>query len=189
MTQHPNAEELTHEQINQMARNALAPELNTINDRWIRIFTSRAILAAPGRYWIRPSGNAPGHHPDDEHGDWGNLIHVKRGIVVGRILLETRDYDVVYSDILTSGLTIHDLGKYNVDGKSASTVPNHPMLVREVLKDIEPCPLIAHILGIAETHMGKWGSAKPDDHLETLGHLADYIASRTTVHIPVELPF
>ena len=178
---------LTTEQLNEIAFRNLVKEIHLIRCSSIRIFITRAVLAAPGRYWIKPSGNHPGHHPDDEHGDWGNLIHVKRVIVIAEMLTEAENLDSIHSDILYAGLIIHDLGKYGVDGTSDHMDSEHPLKVHYIVRNIEPCSRLAEVLEVAQTHMGRWGTRKPDTVCEKLGHYADYIASRSAIHIPVEL--
>ncbi len=179
--------ELTTEQINEIALRNLTRELKLIRHPPIRTFVTEAIKVAPGRYWIRPSGNHPGHHPDDEHGDWGNLIHVKRVIIIAEILAGSEDLIPRCKDPLYAGLIIHDLGKYGIDGTDESISRNHPLLVHVVVRRIDQCPSFPLILGVAEAHMGRWGIHKPTCREEEVGHLADYIASRCTIHIPVEL--
>ena len=178
---------MDNEQINEIAVQNLTNEIGLIDDRWIRIFVSRAVRAAPGKYWKKPAGNHPGHHPDDEQGDWGNLIHVKRVIVIASLLAEAENFQNMYKDILYAGLIIHDLGKYGVDGLNESIVKEHPLLVRVIVKNLEPCPLLGLILGVAEAHMGRWGKTWPGTQNERLGHYADYIACQCFIHIPVEL--
>ena len=173
--------------INEIAAHNLLTEISMISARRIQSFVHEAIRAAPPYYWIRPSGNHPGRHPDDEHGSWGNLIHVKRVIVIATLFIEAEDLDPMYRDIIYSGLIIHDLGKYDVNGLSDTTVGGHPLLVQEVLKNVEPCPLMGLILRVAETHMGRWGEKRPDAMFEKLASYADYIASRANIHIPIEL--
>lgn len=173
--------------INAIAARNLVGEITMIKNTETRIFVHSAILKAPNQYWIRPSGNHPGHHPNDEHGDWGNLIHVKRTIVIAVMLAESENFGQIYKNTVYAGLIIHDLGKYGPSGLDETIGKGHPLLVRGILKDISPCPLLELIFRIAETHMGRWGETQPRTAREKVGHCADYIASRANIHIPVEL--
>ncbi len=174
-------------QINEVAALNLDGEIMSIENLGIRTFTGAAVCAAPGKYWMRPSGNHPGHHPDDEHGDWGNLIHVKRVLVVARLFSEVENLKPLPQDILFSGLIIHDLGKYGVDGLNRATDGYHPFQARYIVQSIKPCVRLNLILDVAEGHMGRWGLTPTKSKVMKLGHYADYIASRANIHIPVKI--
>lgn len=178
---------MTAPEINGVALNNLHDEIELIVDEDTRLFTSRAVLAAPGKYWIRPSATHEGHHPDDEHGTWGNLIHVKRVIIIAQMFAEASNAPQYQKDFLYGGSIIHDIGKYGIDGDSDKIVDNHPDAVRLICKNIEPCRASSNIFRVAETHMGKWGVTPVKNELEQLGHYSDYIASRTEIHIPITL--
>ena len=168
----------------------LLTELELIKNLEIRDFTKAAILCAPGLYWYKPSAFYKGHHPDDELGEWGNLIHVKRTIVIGRIFAEIENLDSITCDTLYSGMTIHDLGKYDVLGDCERIVKHHPDLVSAIVLGLPQLPqweLLRPILLVATTHMGRWGNVKPNTLLEKLGHYCDCIAARVSVSIPITL--
>jgi hypothetical protein len=179
--------DMTTAEINGIALHNLHDEVELIENGNTRLFTSKAILAAPERYWIRPSSSTGHHHPVDERGDWGNLIHVKRVIVVAQMFVEAVILLQSHKDALYSGLTIHDIGKYGIDGSSEHTANNHPYFVRDICKKIKPQPRLHGVYSIAEHHMGRWGMYPPSGTLEEIGHYSDYIASRTEINIPIHL--
>jgi len=169
----------------------LANQINCIQDKAVRTFTVSAIKASPLEYWVKPSAQHTGHHPPDELGEWGNLLHVKRGVEIGMALAEAEDLGSLERDYLVSALLIHDIGKYGVDGKEEKINPKHPMLVREILRDVRTEGLehgATVIFGIAVTHMGRFSvyGRMPWTRLERLGHYADYLASREYMTIEVK---
>jgi hypothetical protein len=180
--------DMTTAEINGVALHNLHDEIKLIEDEDTRLFTSKAVLAAPGRYWIRPSSSTGHHHPIDERGEWGNLIHVKRTIIIAQMFVEIKLFAPYSRDALYSGLLIHDIGKYGTDGGSEHTVDGHPQLVRDICEDIIPQPIMPEVYYVAEFHMGRWGRYSYNIHgLEEIGHYSDYIASRQEIDIPVEL--
>lgn len=175
-------------EINQIALANLVGELALIKDEGTRRFTKECILRAPGAYWRRASAYYHGHHPEDEQTDWGNLRHVKKVIKVIMALAEMINLPQEELDPLLAGMTIHDIGKYGVDGECEKIQTNHPDLVVEfVSKHDLTCLCVATICRVARTHMGRWGHSQPVSRIEKLGHYADFLASRTVFDIPVDL--
>ena len=174
---------------NNYALDNLLSELSLIKDLETRNFTTDVILHAPGLYWYRPSAFFRGHHPEDELGVWGNLIHVKRVLIIAKEFVGMEDLDVPSADALYSGLTMHDIGKYGINGTEERIQKNHPDLVAQILQRnrANPITLIELIMGIVVTHMGRWGNIKPATQLEKIGGYCDCIASRTSVVIPIKL--
>lgn len=96
------------ESVNRAAIANLSEEISLIDNDNTRDFTISAILSAPGKYWIRQSAFTKGHHPDDEHSKWGNLIHVKRTIIIAKMFVDMRNTAQEFADCLYSALLIHD---------------------------------------------------------------------------------
>ncbi len=172
--------------INEIALEKLSYDLPYIKNAEIYHFTMSCILAAPERYWLKPSAFHKGHHPEDEYGEWGNLIHVRKVLVVARLLADIPPLEQYEKDILYSGLTIHDTGKYGVDGKETYIQNNHAELVSIIFKkqfEQIHAPLAILIMRVAVTHMGRWGARAPENRLEAMGHYADYLASRNGITV------
>jgi len=176
--------------INEYALSQLLNELNLIEDPSIRGFAAECISKAPGEYWKRPSAFFKGHHPDDELGGWGNLIHVKKVIVIAQILCDIEDIPKADRDILYAGLIIHDIGKYGVDGKAPRIQVGHPELVPQIVGNMGVIfipGIWEQIRGVALSHMGRWGNIKPVTAIEKIGHYADAIGSRHSIRIQVTI--
>ena len=167
----------------------LQEEVALISDVKTRGFAVECIFNAPGLYWYRPSAFFKSHHPDDELGEWGNLIHVKRVLVMAKMMVEIEDLSVIDRDTLYPALIIHDIGKYGVDGEEERIRKDHAEIAAAILEkyvgtNIEP---IKPIIEIVRRHMGRWAEVKPVTVLEKLGHYCDCIASRVNINIPVVL--
>lgn len=163
----------------------LANEIDMIQEPETKDFTIAAIKLSPVKYWHRPSAQTPGHHPDDEHAEWGNLLHVKRTVRIVFDLAETAGTPPIIRDLLISGMLIHDIGKYGINGDNEKIGPEHPFLVKYMITSLHDFELFDEVIGIVESHMGRWGDRPPQTGLEILGHCADYLASRRYMNIEV----
>jgi 23S rRNA maturation-related 3'-5' exoribonuclease YhaM len=174
---------------NNYALDSLIVELSLIKDLSVRNFATSVILNTPGLFWYRPSAYFRGHHPDDEYKEWGNLLHVKRVLVIAREFTSIEDLDTSSSDTLYSGLLVHDIGKYGADGlEERIQLKTHAHIAVVLIKDMNyNDAFVTPILGVVLTHMGRWGDFKPSTPLEKLGSYCDCIASRVNINIPVKL--
>ena len=182
---------VTQQESNNYALDNLLTELSLIKDLSVRNFTTSVILKTPGLFWYRPSAYFKGHHPSDEYSEWGNLLHIKRTLVIAKEFTGIEDLDTSSSDILYSGLLVHDIGKYGPDGlEERIQLKTHAeTAVNFILARLESDATLEQeqILGIVMTHMGRWGNVKPSTLLEKLGSYSDCIASRAIINIPIKL--
>ena len=174
---------------NNYALDNLLIELSLIKDLSVRNFTTSVILKTPGLFWYRPSAYFKGHHPSDEYSEWGNLLHIKRTLVIAKEFTGIEDLDTSSSDILYSGLLVHDIGKYGPDGlEERIQLKTHAHIAVVLIKDMGYTDsFVPTILGVVLTHMGRWGDFKPSTPLEKLGSYCDCIASRANINIPIKL--
>ena len=180
---------VTQQESNNYALDNLLIELSLIKDLSVRNFTTSVILKTPGLFWYRPSAYFKGHHPSDEYSEWGNLLHIKRTLVIAKEFTGIEDLDTSSSDILYSGLLVHDIGKYGPDGlEERIQLKTHAHIAVVLIKDMNyNDAFITPILSVVLTHMGRWGSVKPSTPLEKLGSYCDCIASRANINIPIKL--
>jgi len=181
---------ITQLESNNYALDNLLPELSLIKDLQTRNSTTQVILSTPGLFWYRASAFYKGHHPDDELGDWGNLLHVKRVVLVGKVLAVSENLGNDESSAFFSSLTLHDIGKYGVDGEQERIQKDHPELGKRIILAYlgrEASSIEESMVSIVLTHMGRWGKVRPVTQLEKLGHYCDAIASRADISIPVKL--
>ena len=180
---------VTQQDSNNYALDNLLTELSLIKDLSVRNFTTSVILKTPGLFWYRPSAYFKGHHPSDEYSEWGNLLHIKRTLVIAKEFTGIEDLDTSSSDILYSGLLVHDIGKYGPDGlEERIQLKTHAHIAVVLIKDMGYTDsFVPTILGVVLTHMGRWGDFKPSTPLEKLGSYCDCIASRANINIPIKL--
>lgn len=161
----------------------IADELNqlvqSISDDEIRRFTEQMLVAFPSAFWTnRASRN---HHPPDERGTGGNLLHSVRVVKLVRILAETCKTGQLGVDILTSAASMHDGCRYGLDGAAGYTIEEHPHLIRKLAmaKGIT-CKYSDAIFTIIENHMGIWGDPQflPDLTPSAILCVADTISAR-----------
>jgi len=177
---------ITRTESNNYALTNLLDELSLIKDLETRNFTTQVILNTPGLFWYRASAFYKGHHPDDELGDWGDLLHVKRVVLIGRAFAASENLGNDESSTFFSGLILHDIGKYGVDGEQERIQRDHPDLGVEIINRRMQYTYLG-VEAIIRTHMGRWGKVKPTTTLEKLGHYCDCIASRADITIPITL--
>lgn len=180
---------MDQQESNNYALDNLLTELQLIKDVFLRNFATTVILHAPGVYWYRPSAFYKGHHPDDELGIWGNLIHVKRCVAIARIFVSMEDLPFTESDVLYSALIVHDIGKYGLNGLEERIQKTHPEIGAQILQTFvsEPNSVIELIVQLVRAHMGRWGVIKPATQLEKLVSYCDCIASRSNINVLVTL--
>jgi len=148
-----------------------------VNDE-IRQFTLDMLEAAPVVFWTEKASK--NHHPKDERGPQGNLIHTVRVIKLARIMASGCPLDQIVVDVITSAASLHDTGRHGLYGLDEHTVSNHPFLVRELARSKGlTCPYIADILTLIERHMGKWGDPEyfPEVTPSAILHLADMVSA------------
>lgn len=166
-------------------------ELELVANPLIRSWVESCLFYSPAAYWERPSAFYKGHHPDDELGQWGNVLHVKRTIKVARTLSDSENLSAQDASFLVAALLIHDIGKYGFDGGSPKILKEHPSLVRDMIK-LYPLPAVDGgdddaVLSLVETHMGRWGQHPPETLLQRLCHYSDCLASNPDFVVPVSL--
>lgn len=156
--------------------------ISRIDDTTIRKFTSKALRQAPKYFNVASSSSSGRHHPVDEHGEGGLVLHTIRVFNVSEILIasfESSDKKI-HPDIIKSAALLHDLYRYGLLNIAESTTnKEHPELAAEVLRTMDEdfVGKKAIITGV-ERHMGKWGRVLPSTFDDWLVHIADTIAAK-----------
>ena len=160
----------------------LKREIQFIRDEDIRKFTLNMIEITPENSWRLPSSRD--HHLRDECGEWGNLIHTLRVVVICDWLSDILNLTPIERDILKSAAILHDSCKHGVNAEAAWIYREHPQLVRLLVDQSgAACSQKEAILSIIESHMGRWGYlpqfwSERKVTLNFLLHVADCLEAR-----------
>lgn len=150
-----------------------------INNVEIANFTRKLLDAAPNTFWTAKASR--NHHPLDEKGNGGNLLHTVRVVKLVRIMAEGCQLDQIDVDILTSAAILHDICRYGLTGTEDFTTADHPQLVRELARiNKVSCPRSVDVFVLIERHMGKWGDKpyNPEITPSAILHMADVVSAR-----------
>lgn len=197
-------DELLNEQVDylEMEDKVLAPlldEINLINDSGIKQFV-RSLLLKQTSFWLIPSSFSGLHHPPDERGASGNVLHTKRVVRVVMLLSNSQDRSTTEKDILIAAALLHDItkGRDHADGIIRYD-EFHPYTVETAVdwarmedeKMIQEGgtssslwidqEALTQILRLVRCHMGTWSpipETVPLSTLEWMLHHADLIASK-----------
>ena len=151
----------------------------------VRAFTLYVLSQAPWQFWQKAS-SAGKHHPPDEHGYKGLLIHTIRVVKIGLVICDSAE-GRLNPNIIVSACVLHDICRYGmgvVNGGTESqySVPEHPELAAELIRRLgglggSSDGYVADIANAVETHTGRWGKTAPRNETEWAVHYADCIAA------------
>ena len=172
---------------NDFYKHMLLTRTALIADPLIRNFTEIAIDRV--NIWEKPTAFRAGNHPHIEMVEGGMTYHTLHVAIICEILCDGEDIQGFLHDCIQSAAFIHDIGKFNEDGPRdpyaikdgdmCGTNHDHPYLVRHMVPlDIIPTDTLELILGMVESHMGRWGKYPCDTRAKTILHYADMISAR-----------
>jgi 23S rRNA maturation-related 3'-5' exoribonuclease YhaM len=177
-----------------MNSNEFINEISLIKDDHIQRLVIKTLELAPDYFWTCSASSTGLHHPDDEKGERGTVIHVHKVVKIGNDLCKSFNVDSLQKDIVLGACLLHDICKFGYPEFSGHLVMGHGNLVANVVKKaekelewtLENTPII---LTIIAQHMGQWDVPfkPPTEQLAVIVHLADYIASREYVSIKYEI--
>jgi putative nucleotidyltransferase with HDIG domain len=157
--------------------------VSRIEDRTIRLFVAKAFREAPKYFWTASSSSSGKHHPVDEHGKGGLVLHTVRVFNVAEVFVPAlvgSESMGVHPDVIRAGALLHDLYRYGTKDVAEDTTNKlHAELAAKALSNmVEDFPLKKAIIFCVERHMGKWGQVLPNSMDEWLVHFADGIATK-----------
>jgi putative nucleotidyltransferase with HDIG domain len=155
-------------------------ELSLIKSPTKQIKVAEVLNAAITRNIIEPASSTGKYHPDFAHNEYGLGRHVKTVVSFAADMCTAfpqLDYDTMVIAAL-----LHDILKYKSDGKFTSK--DHANEAADLLESKG----LKDEARLVRSHMGKWDAEKgkapaPKQFDEQCLHLADYLASRTYVHV------
>lgn len=164
----------------------LEHEIDMIKTEEIKHFTIESLKAAPDYFWRIPASSSGKYHPLDSLGKGGLVRHTKKVVYFADKLCEAFDVVGIKFDIVLSASLLHDTLKTGTKD-SGHTVDEHPILPREYFGELsELTDHYDRIMDCIQTHMGIWGPEQagiPEDKLQYIVHLSDYLASRKEVSV------
>jgi len=154
-------------------------QVHLIYNSSIRDFVLNMLSYAPPGFYERPASTR--HHPLDERGKGGNLLHTIRVVKMVLVLVDISTIKGDEKDVLVASAVLHDLCRYGLNDEFDSSCKDHPQLVRRVAENHSlTCDCYDLIMRIIENHMGRWGSLQfiPHVSLDGVLHFADCIEAR-----------
>lgn len=183
----------------------LLGEINLILDQNIKLFV-RSILYRAGDFWEMPASCSGKHHPPDERGVGGNVLHTKRVVRIACMIGESYSLPQDEKDIVVAASLLHDITKATRDEVTGKFKydPMHPYTVGMFVKkcqeedknyasESQSSTLflsedsVQSILRLVRCHLGPWSpvpETTPITYLDMIVHIADNLASK--MHIMID---
>ena len=165
-----------------------ADELNLIQNTEIRKFTEDMLGKLPEYFFEIQASSTGKYHPTFAQGEQGLVRHTICAINIAYDLVNRNDMFASckqYSDHIISALMLHD-GCKSGRIKQQYTQHDHPVQICNLIKENYNDKSSELICSLISSHMGQWSTGrgssvilpKPQNVLQSVVHLADYLASR-----------
>lgn len=169
------------------------PELAEIEHDEIREKTRWMLInATPDSFWERATSSSGKYHPEDERGEFGNILHTKRVYIqfcnLASVDLEMGLISEYEFSCGQSAALLHDTFKYGYPSQNNThTVEEHDVIASAVARNVADLPSDVYLP--INAHMSKWGAGKePETRLEWLLCRADKAVSPDWSTIGVREP-
>ena len=172
-------------------------ELNLIINEDLRMAVKSYLEEeTPDYFWTDGASSSGKYHPSFSQGCGGLVRHTKAVVMFAEELLRMSSYAYMreeYKDYVIAACLLHDTKKYGFTNEiDKSEYKNHAVNASkafadyaEQVMDYKPHFLL---LNAISSHMGQWSTEKEDRPFTSVDrcvHLADYIASRPFIDIPI----
>jgi HD superfamily phosphodiesterase len=143
-------------------------------------------------FFTAPSSKSGMFHPADEINEGGLALHSSRVVQMGEYLGEYFGLDAREKDTLRAGLVLHDSVKGGDPWKGYSN--EHGELASKFISSLDgPDDARTTAAQIANNHMAVWrqkvdgtpNPAVPDNKMDMITSLADYLAARDNLYVDV----
>lgn len=179
-------------------------EIDYLNGEDFKEFVKMTIVLLPNYFFEVPASSSGKFHSALECGFGGLVYHSKAVAKISNYLVNLQQYKSKLSDVETdciiTAAILHDCLKHDWENKTGFSVHEHPIIAGEFVKtDKRLNNLLSEeirtIIGDAiSSHSGEWTTRKrhktilpsPQNLIQELVHLSDYIASRSDIHILFE---
>lgn len=168
-------------------------EINLIKDEnWRAVVADYLDRFVPAYFWTDGASSSGKYHPAFSQGEGGLVRHTKAVVMFAEELLRMSSYMYMkphWKDYVIVACILHDTAKYGTQDEPNKDeyrdhAPNAAKAFNEYFDGEAPELLLNAIAG----HMGQWSTDKddrPQTPIDRCVHLADYIASRAFMDIPV----
>lgn len=173
-------------------RVALETATSLIADPSIRAMVHQGLKEADPKLFTATSSKSGFFHPADEINEGGLALHTARVVHMGEHLGEYFGLNAREKDIMRAGLILHDSVKGGAPWKGYAN--DHGELAGELIQGLDgPKDAIDGAAQIASNHMALWrqtpdrrpNPALPDNKMDMIASLADYLAARDNIYLDV----
>lgn len=171
---------------------ALDTATSLIVDPAIRTMVQQGLETCHKEFYTATSSKSGMFHPADEINKGGLALHTARVVQMGEHLGEYFGLDAREKDIMRAGLILHDSVK---NGDPWGGYANdHGELAGELILGLDgPDDAKKGAAQIASNHMALWrktadgelNPAIPDNKMDMIASLADYLAARDNIYVDV----
>ena len=168
-------------------------EINLIKDEnWRAVVADYLDCFVPAYFWTDGASSSGKYHPAFSQGEGGLVRHTKAVVMFAEELLRMSSFMYMkehWKDYVIIACILHDTAKYGTQDEPnkdeyRNHAPNASKAFNEYCDGEAPELLLNAITG----HMGQWSTDKddrPQTPIDRCVPLADYIASRAFMDIPV----
>lgn len=171
---------------------ALQAATDLIVDPSIRAMVKAGFEACDEQFFTAPSSSSGMFHPADEINEGGLALHTARVVRMGDIIGDYFELDAREKDIMRAGLLLHDTVKGGTPWGGYAN--DHGELAGEMIGGLQgPDDAKSGAAQIASNHMALWrktadnkpNPAVPDNKMDMIASLADYLAARDNIYVDV----
>lgn len=170
-------------------------EIEMIKDETLRNMVYGYMAdATPDYFWTDGASSSGKYHPAFSQGEGGLVRHTKAVVMFADELLRMSSYAYmreIYKDYVIAACIIHDTAKYGMTEFDKSEYANHAKnaaLAFEVYCKERNYTPSEFLLNAVAAHMGQWSTEREDRPFTSIDrcvHMADYMASRSFLDIPI----
>lgn len=171
---------------------ALNAATDLIMDPAIKAMVHQGLEGCDKEFFTAASSKSGMFHPADEINEGGLALHTARVVTMGEHLGEFFDLEPREKDILRAGLILHDSVKGGEPWEGYAN--DHGELAGKLIMGLDgPEDAKKTAAQIASNHMAVWrqtpdgnpNPALPDNKMDMITSLADYLAARDNIYVDV----
>lgn len=171
---------------------ALKVATDMIQDPAIKAMVHQGLKTVDEEFYTAPSSKSGMFHPADEINEGGLVLHTARVVQMGEYLGEFFGLEGREKDVLRAGLILHDAVKGGEPWKGYAN--EHGELAGKLIMGLDGPEDAKQVAAqMASNHMALWrqtpdgapNPAVPDNKMDMITSLADYLAARDNIYLDV----